>query len=110
MYMWSKQSVLCILLTRETVEQCLCGYVQDGLVYAVEFSSRSGRDLINVAKKRTNIIPIIEDARHPHKYRMLLGKTQVIGTNVTCTLVICVDHLSFVLWWVYDEWMKLRIG
>ena len=47
---------------------------QDGLVYAVEFSHRSGRDLINVAKKRTNIIPIIEDARHPHKYRMLLGK------------------------------------
>lgn len=48
--------------------------LQDGLVYAVEFSHRSGRDLINVAKKRTNIIPIIEDARHPHKYRMLVGK------------------------------------
>ena len=47
---------------------------QDGLVYAVEFSHRSGRDLINVAKKRTNIIPIIEDARHPHKYRMLVGR------------------------------------
>ena len=41
----------------------------EGLVYAVEFSHRSGRDLINVAKKRTNVIPIIEDARHPHKYR-----------------------------------------
>jgi fibrillarin-like rRNA methylase len=37
----------------------------EGLVYAVEFSHRSGRDLLNVAKKRTNIIPIIEDARHP---------------------------------------------
>ena len=36
-------------------------------VYAVEFSHRSGRDLLNVAKKRTNIVPIIEDARHPHK-------------------------------------------
>jgi fibrillarin-like rRNA methylase len=47
---------------------------QEGLVYAVEFSHRSGRDLLNVAKKRTNIIPIIEDARHPHKYRMLVGK------------------------------------
>ena len=44
-------------------------------MYAVEFSHRSGRDLINVAKKRTNIIPIIEDARHPHKYRMLVGKS-----------------------------------
>ena len=45
----------------------------EGLVYAVEFSHRSGRDLINVAKKRTNVIPIIEDARRPEKYRMLVG-------------------------------------
>lgn len=48
-------------------------------MYAVEFSHRSGRDLINVAKKRTNIIPIIEDARHPHKYRMLLGNHHIQG-------------------------------
>uniref|UniRef100_V9L4Q7 rRNA 2'-O-methyltransferase fibrillarin n=1 Tax=Callorhinchus milii TaxID=7868 RepID=V9L4Q7_CALMI len=54
----------------------------DGLVYAVEFSHRSGRDLINVAKKRTNIIPIIEDARHPHKYRMLVGMVDVIFADV----------------------------
>lgn len=47
-------------------------YLQEGLVYAVEFSHRSGRDLINVAKKRTNIIPIIEDARHPLKYRSVV--------------------------------------
>ncbi|XP_018650497.1 putative fibrillarin [Schistosoma mansoni] len=45
----------------------------DGVVYAVEFSHRSGRDLLNVAKHRTNVVPIIEDARHPHKYRMLVG-------------------------------------
>ena len=32
---------------------------ETGVVYAVEFSHRSGRDLINVAKKRTNVIPII---------------------------------------------------
>ncbi|KAG6753546.1 hypothetical protein POTOM_043616 [Populus tomentosa] len=39
-----------------------------GVVYAVEFSHRSRRDLVNMAKKRTNVIPIIEDARHPAKY------------------------------------------
>ncbi|XP_045507721.1 rRNA 2'-O-methyltransferase fibrillarin-like [Colias croceus] len=54
----------------------------EGLVYAVEFSHRSGRDLINVAKKRTNIIPIIEDARHPLKYRMLVGMVDVIFADV----------------------------
>jgi len=54
----------------------------DGLVYAVEFSHRSGRYLINVAKKRPNIIPIIEDARHPHKYRMLVGMVDTIFADV----------------------------
>lgn len=54
----------------------------EGLVYAVEFSHRSGRDLINMAKKRTNVIPIIEDARHPHKYRMLVGMVDCIFADV----------------------------
>ncbi|RKO95748.1 YDL014Wp-like protein [Caulochytrium protostelioides] len=54
----------------------------EGLVYAVEFSHRPGRDLINMAKKRTNIIPIIEDARHPSKYRMLIGMADVIFADV----------------------------
>lgn len=54
----------------------------DGLVYAVEFSHRSGRDLVNMAKKRTNVIPIIEDARHPARYRMLVGMVDVIFSDV----------------------------
>ncbi|VDP96569.1 unnamed protein product [Echinostoma caproni] len=54
----------------------------DGVVYAVEFSHRSGRDLLNVAKHRTNIVPIIEDARHPHKYRMLVGMVDCIFADV----------------------------
>eukprot|EP00080_Pristionchus_pacificus_P021278 PDM81298.1 fib-1 [Pristionchus pacificus] len=55
-----------------TVSHCSDLVGPEGLVYAVEFSHRSGRDLLNVAKKRPNIIPIVEDARHPHKYRMLV--------------------------------------
>jgi rRNA 2'-O-methyltransferase fibrillarin len=54
----------------------------EGTVYAVEFSQRPGRDLINMAKKRTNVIPIIEDARHPLKYRMLIGMVDVIFADV----------------------------
>ncbi|KAJ1481887.1 Fibrillarin [Baffinella frigidus] len=53
-----------------------------GVVYAVEFSHRSGRDLINMAKKRTNIVPIVEDARMPLKYRMLVGMVDVIFADV----------------------------
>uniref|UniRef100_A0A0W0FQP2 rRNA 2'-O-methyltransferase fibrillarin n=1 Tax=Moniliophthora roreri TaxID=221103 RepID=A0A0W0FQP2_MONRR len=54
----------------------------EGIVYAVEFSLRSGRDLINMAKKRTNVIPIVEDARLPQKYRMLLSQVDVIFADV----------------------------
>lgn len=53
-----------------------------GQVFAVEFSHRSGRDLINMATRRTNVIPIVEDARHPLKYRMLLPMVDVIFADV----------------------------
>jgi rRNA 2'-O-methyltransferase fibrillarin len=54
----------------------------EGIVYAVEFSPRSGRDLISMAKKRPNVIPIIEDARHPQKYRMLVSMVDVVFADV----------------------------
>lgn len=53
-----------------------------GAVYAVEFSHRPGRDLLGVAKLRTNIIPIVEDARHPMKYRMLIGMVDVVFADI----------------------------
>ncbi|KAK0651758.1 Fibrillarin-domain-containing protein [Cercophora newfieldiana] len=53
-----------------------------GSVYAVEFSHRSGRDLINMATRRTNVIPIVEDARKPMSYRMLLPMVDVIFADV----------------------------
>lgn len=53
-----------------------------GAVFAVEFSHRSGRDLINMATRRTNVIPIVEDARKPMSYRMLLPMVDVIFADV----------------------------
>ena len=35
-----------------------------------------------MSKKRTNVIPIIEDARLPNKYRMLLSMVDVIFADV----------------------------
>ena len=65
-----------------TVSHCSDIVGPNGLVYAVEFSHRSGRDLVNMAKKRTNVIPIIEDARHPQKNRMLVGMVDTIFADV----------------------------
>lgn len=54
----------------------------EGVVYAVEFSHRSGRDLTNMAKKRPNIVPIVEDARQPARYRMFVPMVDVIFSDV----------------------------
>jgi len=37
---------------------------------------------LGVAKLRTNIIPIVEDARHPLKYRMLIGMVDVVFADI----------------------------
>lgn len=55
---------------------------KEGVVYAVEFSHRSGRDLVNMAKKRTNVVPIIADARKPLEYRILVGMVDVVFADV----------------------------
>lgn len=65
-----------------TVSHCSDIVGPEGVVYAVEFSHRPGRDLINVAKRRPNIIPIIEDARYPLKYRMLVDMVDVLFADV----------------------------
>jgi len=53
-----------------------------GMVFAVEFSHRSGRDLVEMSKRRPNIVPIIEDARHPMKYRSLVPMVDTIFMDV----------------------------
>jgi fibrillarin-like pre-rRNA processing protein len=48
---------------------------EKGHVYCVEFASRSMRDLVdNVCSYRFNMSPILEDARTPEKYAMLIPK------------------------------------
>ncbi|KAL0234630.1 hypothetical protein PCE1_001666 [Barthelona sp. PCE] len=65
-----------------TVSHCSDIVGADGVIYAVEFSTRSGRDLLNVASKRDNIVPLVEDARHPHKYRTMVGMCDTIFSDV----------------------------
>jgi rRNA 2'-O-methyltransferase fibrillarin len=55
---------------------------EEGMVYGVEFSQRAGRDLINTAKKRMNVVPIVEDARHPQRYRMLVPMVDLVFADV----------------------------
>jgi fibrillarin-like pre-rRNA processing protein len=48
---------------------------EKGQVYCVEFASRSIRDLVdNVCNYRLNMSPILEDARFPNKYALLITR------------------------------------
>jgi fibrillarin-like pre-rRNA processing protein len=57
---------------------------ENGYVYCVEFAQRSLRDLVNnVAAYRTNISPMLEDARLPERYAMFIsGKVDTIYCDV----------------------------
>jgi fibrillarin-like pre-rRNA processing protein len=55
----------------------------DGIVFAVEPAIRVGRELIeNVASKRGNVVPIIEDARRPQSYFSIFGKVDLVYSDI----------------------------
>lgn len=54
-----------------------------GIVFAVEPATRVARELIeNVAAKRKNVMPIIEDARRPQSYFSVFGKVDVVYCDI----------------------------
>ena len=58
-----------------------------------------------MAKKRPNIIPIIEDARHPQKYRMLVPMVDVVfaGELVCSLLAIHSSSYSGCVYWIQSS-------
>ncbi len=66
-----------------TVSHCSDIVGKNGIVYAVEFSERTARELIHLAADRPNIIPIVEDARHPTRYASVVaGPIEVVYQDV----------------------------
>lgn len=56
--------------------------VRDGLVYAVELSPRSMRQLLQLAESRQNIIPILGDAARPESYSRLVEPVDLVYQDV----------------------------
>lgn len=56
---------------------------EQGRVYCVEFAQRSMRELIDtLCGHRSNVYPILSDARLPEKYRPLVSSVDVIYSDV----------------------------
>jgi len=65
-----------------------CSHVSDivaekGSVYCVEISERSMRDLIKVCEKRSNMLPILQDALNTEAYAKEIGKVDIIYQDVS---------------------------
>ena len=66
-----------------TVSHCSDIVGPNGIVYGVEFSQRTVRDLVQLAAARPNILPILDDARHPTRYAPLVtGAIEVVYQDV----------------------------
>ena len=54
-----------------------------GIVFGVEHASRVARDFLDrVASYRSNIIPILQDARKPKEYFSVFGKVDIVYVDI----------------------------
>ncbi|MFW5930002.1 MAG: fibrillarin-like rRNA/tRNA 2'-O-methyltransferase, partial [Halobacteriota archaeon] len=59
-------------------------YVADvaRVVYAVEFARRPARRLLDVAADRPGLMPVVEDARRPERYRAFVEEVDFLYQDV----------------------------
>jgi len=57
--------------------------ISDGLIYAVENSPIAMKKLLEVCKKRKNILPILENANHPGRYYHLISQIDFIYQDIS---------------------------
>ncbi|MGA1820419.1 MAG: fibrillarin-like rRNA/tRNA 2'-O-methyltransferase [Thermoplasmatota archaeon] len=57
--------------------------LEEGTIFAVEFSETAFRKLSVLAGKRANIIPILEDAFHPERYRAVVPPVDLLYQDVS---------------------------
>ncbi|MCK9442503.1 MAG: fibrillarin-like rRNA/tRNA 2'-O-methyltransferase [Methanothrix sp.] len=75
-------SVLYLGAATGTTVSHVSDIVRDGLVYAVEFSPRSMRDLVRLCERRKNIVPILADAARPEEYAFLVEPVDLVYQDV----------------------------
>ncbi len=60
----------------------LSDIIKDGIIFAVEFSERAIRKLVEFAEKHENVVPILEDARIPENYKYI-GELDVVFVDIS---------------------------
>ena len=57
--------------------------LDDGMIYAVEFSPVAFRKLAMISKNRKNIVPILADAFHPERYQAMVPPVDILYQDVS---------------------------
>ncbi|MEF8848072.1 MAG: fibrillarin-like rRNA/tRNA 2'-O-methyltransferase [Candidatus Thermoplasmatota archaeon] len=79
----SNFTVLYLGAATGTTVSHLSDILNKGLIYAIEISPVSMKKLIDNFKNRENVIPILEDAFHPEKYKSYVTKkTDVVYQDI----------------------------
>ena len=76
----SSMRVLYLGAANGTTVSHVADYVE--VVYAVEVAPRPVQDLIEVARRRKNIIPLMADATHPEQYAPIVEVVDLIYQDV----------------------------
>lgn len=75
-------SVLYLGAGAGTTASHLSDIVPDGTIYAVEVAPRAFEKLLRLAEARSNLVPLLEDAREPARYRDLVGPVDLLYQDV----------------------------
>jgi fibrillarin-like pre-rRNA processing protein len=93
-----------------TVSHCSDIVGPEGVIYGVEFSQRTARDLITLAASRKNIIPILDDARHPSRYAPLVsGTIEVVYQDVAQPNQASILYENLKTFCTFGAWGMLAI-
>ena len=79
----SDSKVLYLGAATGTTVSHISDIVKDGVVYAVESSPVSLKNLLEVSRKRHNIIPILADANHPDRYGSLVSSVNLVYQDIS---------------------------
>jgi fibrillarin-like pre-rRNA processing protein len=79
----SKGDILYLGAAQGTTVSHISDLLENGTIFAVEFSATAFRKLAQLAGRRENIIPILEDAFHPERFRAMVPPVDVLYQDVS---------------------------
>ncbi|MBN1389316.1 MAG: fibrillarin-like rRNA/tRNA 2'-O-methyltransferase [Candidatus Thermoplasmatota archaeon] len=78
-----KSNILYLGAAQGTTVSHISDILEEGIIFAVEFSETAFRKLILLARERKNIVPILEDAFHPERFGMMVPPVDVLYQDVS---------------------------